>query len=247
MHAAAVIPARYASTRLPGKPLLRETGKYLIQHVYEQVRRAPSIERVLVATDDTRILDAVRSFGGEAVMTREDHPSGTDRVAEAARSLDATIIVNVQGDEPEIEPAHIDRVVSLMDEHDEAPIGTMACPFAAGADPRDPNKVKVVLDARGRALYFSRSLVPFPRDTGGVPRRPGDWLLHLGLYAYRRDFLFALASLPPTPMEQAEKLEQLRVLEHGHAIAVAVVDRAARGVDTAEDYAEFVERARRRE
>lgn len=242
MHAAAIIPARYSSTRLPGKPLLRETGKYLIQHVYEQASKASRVSRVVVATDDRRIFDAVRSFGGEAVMTREDHPSGTDRVAEAARSIDAEIIVNVQGDEPEMEPGHIDRLVALMEEHGDAPIGTLACPFAADGDPRDPNKVKVVLDGRGRALYFSRSLIPYPRDAGGVPGRPADWLLHLGLYAYRREFLFALASLPPTPLEQAEKLEQLRVLEHGHAMVVAVVDKAARGVDTAEDYAAFVKR-----
>ena len=245
MNAAAVIPARYASTRFPGKPLANETGKYLIQHVYEQVSRARSIAQVIVATDDERIRRAVQSFGGRAVMTRADHPSGTDRVAEVAAGLDAEIIVNVQGDEPEIEPGNIDQLVRLLADDAEVVIGTLACPFPAGADPRDPNAVKVVLDGRGRALYFSRALVPYPRDSGGVPTAGGPWLLHLGIYAYRRDFLLRLAKLPPTPLEQVEKLEQLRALENGYAIAIAVVERSAVGIDTPADYAAFVERMRR--
>jgi 3-deoxy-manno-octulosonate cytidylyltransferase (CMP-KDO synthetase) len=273
MNAAAVIPARYASTRFPGKPLANETGKYLIQHVYEQVSRARSVAQVIVATDDERIRRAVQSFGGRAVMTRADHPSGTDRVAEVAAGLDAEIIVNVQGDEPEIEPGNIDQLVRLLANDAEVVIGTLACPFPAGADPRDPNAVKVVLDGRGRALYFSRALVPYPRDSGGaatVARPPpavgvaqppsavcgtgvspvssaagGPWLLPLGIYAYRRDFLLRLAKLPPTPLEQVEKLEQLRALENGYAIAVAVVERSAVGIDTPADYAAFVERMRR--
>jgi 3-deoxy-manno-octulosonate cytidylyltransferase (CMP-KDO synthetase) len=264
MNVAAVIPARYASTRFPGKPLANETGKYLIQHVYEQVSRARSIAQVIVATDDERIRRAVQSFGGRAVMTRADHPSGTDRVAEVAAGLDAEIIVNVQGDEPEIEPGNIDKLVRLLADDAEVVIGTLACSFPAGADPRDPNAVKVVLDGRGRALYFSRALVPYPRDSGGaatVAQPPsavcgtgvspvssgvgGPWLLHLGIYAYRRDFLLRLAKLPPTPLEQVEKLEQLRALENGYAIAIAVVERSAVGIDTPADYAAFVERMRR--
>lgn len=237
MKAIAVIPARYASTRLPGKPLLRETGKYLIQHVYEQVQRCESIGQVIVATDDQRILDAVNSFGGKAVMTRADHPSGTDRVAEVARGGDADVVVNVQGDEPEIEPSNIDKLVALFSDP-RVEMATLACPFPANADPADPNAVKVAVAANGRALYFSRSLVPYPRDPNHT--RP---LLHIGIYAYRRNFLLKLATLSPTPLEQTEKLEQLRVLEHGHSISVALVDRAAIGIDTPEDYAAFVVRA----
>jgi 3-deoxy-manno-octulosonate cytidylyltransferase (CMP-KDO synthetase) len=245
MNAVAIIPARYASTRFPGKPLLRETGKYLIQHVYEQVSRARSLAEVIVATDDERIAEAVRSFHGRVVMTRSDHPSGTDRVAEVACGLDAEIIVNVQGDEPEIEPGNIDKLVSLLAGDTAVQIGTLACPFPSAADPTDPNAVKVVLDSRGRALYFSRSLIPYPRDTAGRPTVPAHWLLHLGIYAYRRAFLLELAKLPPTPLEQREKLEQLRTLENGHAIAVGIVEKAAIGIDTPEDYAVFVRRARR--
>lgn len=246
MKAVAIIPARYASSRFPGKPLARETGKFLIQHVVEQVNRARSIVETIVATDDRRILEAVESFGARAVMTREDHPSGTDRVAEVAAGVQADLIVNVQGDEPELEPAYIDRLVATMAANPDVPMGTLACPFADGSDPRDPNAVKVVLNRRGRALYFSRSLVPYPRDHKGIPDAPARWLLHLGIYAYRRDFLFTLASMPPTPLEQTEKLEQLRVLENGHDIAVTLVERAAIGIDTPGDYAEFVKRLARR-
>jgi 3-deoxy-manno-octulosonate cytidylyltransferase (CMP-KDO synthetase) len=242
VKAIAIIPARYASTRFPGKPLVKETGKYLIQHVCEQVGRASSITEVIVATDDERIAQAVRSFGGRVAMTRADHPSGTDRVAEVAQGLDAEIIVNVQGDEPEIEPAGIDKLVGLLAGDPAVQIGTLACPFGADTDPTDPNAVKVVLDARGRALYFSRSLIPYPRDTAGRPDRPGRWLLHLGIYAYRRSFLLKLAKLPPTPLEQREKLEQLRVLENGLTMAVGIVEKAAIGIDTPEDYAAFVGR-----
>lgn len=244
VKAVAIIPARYASSRFPGKLLAKETGKYLIQHVYDQARRAARLGDVIVAADDPRIADAVRSFGGKVTMTRTDHPSGTDRVAEVAASLDAPVIVNLQGDEPEIEPAYIDQLVDLMAADAEIPIGTLACPFPAGADPSDPNAVKVVRDARGRALYFSRALVPYPRDTGGRPTEPRRWLLHLGIYAYRREFLLKLAKMPPTPLEQEEKLEQLRVLENGYPLAVGIVNQATIGIDTPEDYAAFVERQR---
>ncbi len=242
MKTVAVIPARYASVRLPGKALLNRTGKYLVQHVYEQVCRAGSIEEVIVATDDERIEGAVLSFGGRAMMTRADHPSGTDRIAEVAAALDAEIVVNVQGDEPEIEPANIERLVALLRDDAGVQMATLACPFPPDANPADPNAVKVVIDGRGRALYFSRALVPYPRDAGGAIETPGDWLLHLGLYAYRRAFLLEFARLSPTPLEEREKLEQLRALEHGHAIAVAVVEQATVGIDTAEDYAAFVRR-----
>jgi 3-deoxy-manno-octulosonate cytidylyltransferase (CMP-KDO synthetase) len=247
--AAVVIPARYASTRFPGKPLARDTGRFLIQHVYERATQATTIRRVLVATDDQRILEAVRSFGGEAVMTRADHPSGTDRVAEAAASLDCDIVVNIQGDEPELEPACIDGLVDRLARDRDCVMATAACPFAAVPDssPTDANAVKVVIDGRGRALYFSRSLIPCPAaalpSASATPAGPP--YLHLGIYAYRRDFLMTLASLPPTPLERIERLEQLRALENGYRIAVVVVDKAAVGIDAPADYAAFVRRWQR--
>ncbi len=242
VNAVAVIPARFASTRLPGKPLLKDTGKYLIQHVCEQAARARRIHSVIVATDDERIAEAVRSFGGHVELTRADHPSGTDRVAEVASRIDADILINVQGDEPEIEPACIDRVVELLEGCDDVSIATLACPFAAGVNPADPNAVKAVVDRRGRAMYFSRSLVPYPRETAGQVTDPSRWLLHIGIYGYRRSTLLQLAELAPTPHEQCEKLEQLRFLENGFAIAVGIVERATVGIDTPDDYAAFVAR-----
>ncbi len=245
MEIVGVIPARFASTRLPGKPLLSDTGRPLIAHVVEAARRARSLERILVATDDPRIAQAVRDHGGEAVMTRADHPTGTDRVAEVATALtNARIIVNLQGDEPEIQGATIDRLVELLASDPEAPMATLAAPITDPAIHRDPSCVKVVFDARGRALYFSRAPIPFQRDPGG--REPGATLgwLHLGIYAYRRDFLLSLARLPQSPLESAEKLEQLRVLEAGFPIALAVVDEPSIGVDTPLDYDRFVARYR---
>lgn len=256
MNAVAVIPARFAAVRFPGKPLKNETGKYLIQHVVEQARAARTLARVIVATDDARIADAVRSFGGEAMMTREDHQSGTDRVAEVAERLDAEIVLNVQGDEPEMAPDNIDRLVRMMAERADAPIGTVACPFPAdcprqgAGSPHDPNCVKVVLDARARALYFSRAIIPFPRDLTNQGRLaeldPSAYLLHLGIYGFRRATLLELARLRPTTIETTERLEQLRWLEHGYDIAVAVGARPSGGIDTPEDYAAFVARWRAR-
>jgi len=246
VKAIAIIPARFGSSRLPGKPLLRETGKFLIQHVCEQVSRARQISEAIVATDDQRILEAVHSFGGRAVMTRSDHASGTDRVAEVATGLDADIIVNVQGDEPELEPSAIDRLVAMMASERELEIATLACPFAAGADPTDPGAVKVVVNRRGRALYFSRSLIPYSREGGGRVDDATRWLLHLGIYAYRRATLLELARLPRSLLEEMEKLEQLRFLENGYEIGVQKVERAAIGIDTPEDYAAFVRRQSRK-
>lgn len=239
----AVIPARFASTRLPGKPLLSETGRPLIRHVVEAARRASRLDRVLVATDDPRIAEAVAAFGGEAVMTRADHPSGTDRVAEVAAAIpEARIIVNLQGDEPEIQPGSLDLVVRLLDDDPEAPMSTVATPIRSEESYRDPSCVKVVVSSRNRALYFSRSPIPHHRD--GLPADTPPALLHLGLYAYRREFLLRLATLPPSPLERAEKLEQLRVLEVGYPIAVGLVDEPSIGIDTPEDYRRFVERWR---
>lgn len=247
MSAIAVIPARYGSTRFPGKPLAKETGKFLIQHVCERVQAAPGIRLVIVATDDQRIRDAVHSFGGRCVMTSPDHPSGTDRVAEVARDIACDVVVNVQGDEPEIEPDSIEALLAALRDGAHT-MATLACPFAVlqrqGIEvaPADPNCVKVVCSA-GRAIYFSRSLVPHRRNADADYEGP---YLHLGVYAYRRDFLLELAQWPPTPLERLEGLEQLRVLENGHSIAVAVVDRAVIGIDTPDDYAAFVERHRTR-
>ncbi len=239
MRTAIVIPARYASNRLPAKPLLRETGKYLVQHVYERACESSAAE-IIVATDDERIAAAVRSFGGRVAMTRADHASGTDRVAEVAETLEADVIVNLQGDEPLIEPASLDLLPGLLTRDPAADVATLAVPIASLEQWRDPNCVKVVRDAQGAALYFSRSPIPYVRD--GVP----DWgsglfLQHLGLYAYRRRFLLELAKQPPAPLEMSEKLEQLRVLALGRRIQVGIVAHASRGVDTPADYARFVQ------
>src|SRR4051794_28301385 len=190
MRTAIVIPARYASTRLPGKPLLRETGKYLVQHVYERACQARAADLVVIAPDDPRIEAAVAGFGGRVARTRRDHPSGTDRVAEVARQLSADLIVNLQGDEPLIDPASLDLLARLLRDHPDADMATLAVPFGSLEEFHNPNCVKVVCDAAGRALYFSRSPIPFVRD--GRPAllpRPPHFLLHLGLYAYRRAFL----------------------------------------------------------
>jgi 3-deoxy-manno-octulosonate cytidylyltransferase (CMP-KDO synthetase) len=242
MHTAIVIPARYASTRLPGKPLLRQTGKYLIQHVYERACQAKRADTVVVATDDPRIVAAVESFGGQVVRTHRDHPSGTDRVAEVARGLDADLIINLQGDEPLVDPDSLDLLVELLEGHPQADMATLATPLHNLEKWHSPHCVKVVCDTAGRALYFSRSPIPFVRD--GQPdfrRQPPCFLQHLGLYAYRRNFLLRLAALPPAPLEQLEKLEQLRVLALGHAIQVGLVEAEGFGVDTYEDYERFVE------
>jgi 3-deoxy-manno-octulosonate cytidylyltransferase (CMP-KDO synthetase) len=237
----AIIPARWGSTRLEGKPLLAETGKPLIQHVVEAVRQAKRVDRVIVATDDERIAQAVRAFGGEAMMTRGDHACGTDRISEAAAKLglaDEDVVVNVQGDEPEIPPECVDRLVELI-ENCDAPMATLATPLAS-KEADDPNRVKVVLAGDGTTLYFSRAKIPYDRDrAGGV-----EYLLHLGVYAYRVAFLKRFSSLTPTAAEQAEKLEQLRTLEHGYRIVADVVDYDGAGIDTAEDYAAFVARTR---
>jgi 3-deoxy-manno-octulosonate cytidylyltransferase (CMP-KDO synthetase) len=240
MKTAVVIPARYASTRLPGKPLLRETGKYLVQHVYERACQAQGVDQVIVATDDPRIAAAVRGFGGRVEMTRRDHTSGGDRVAEVARRLDADCVVNLQGDEPLIEPSAIEMLIRLVGETD-ADMATLAAPLLSVEQWRNPNCVKVVCDAAGQALYFSRSPIPFVRD--GQPDfrlRPPRFLQHLGIYAYRRRFLLTVADLPPHPLELLEKLEQLRVLAHGRRIQVGVVGQSTPGVDTYDDYLRFV-------
>ncbi|MFP4107316.1 MAG: 3-deoxy-manno-octulosonate cytidylyltransferase [Phycisphaerae bacterium] len=239
MKRIAIIPARYGSTRLPGKPLLDETGKPLIRHVVEQVRQADRLDDIVVATDDERIVSAVEGFGGKAVMTSTECRTGTDRLAEAARKLDLTaddVVVNVQGDEPDIPPSCIDRLINLL-ETDTAPMATLATRLLPNSA-ADPNRVKVVFDRNGLALYFSRAKIPHDRDATGEV----DYYLHLGIYAYRVGFLEEFAAMENTPAESAEKLEQLRALENGYRIAVAPVSYDGNGIDTREDYAAFVER-----
>jgi 3-deoxy-manno-octulosonate cytidylyltransferase (CMP-KDO synthetase) len=244
VRAAAVIPSRLGSTRLPEKALLQGTGKYLVQHVWERVKLARSIDRVVVATDHRRIFDAVRSFGGEAVMTSPDHKSGTDRVAEVARSLGAEwdVVVNVQGDEPQIDAADLDLLVeSLASERDrDCAVATLATPIRSDADLASANVVKVVVDAAGRALYFSRSVVPHFSRAG---RTPVEAYKHRGVYAFRRAALLELAALPVAPLEELERLEQLRWLFHGRRIRAIVTPRDGIGIDTADDYRRFVEGA----
>lgn len=234
-----------ASTRLPGKPLLSETGKPLIQHVVENASRVRTLDRVVVATDDQVIIDVVEGFGGEAVMTGP-HPNGTSRLAEALTLIgsDHEIIVNVQGDEPELEPSVIDALVAGISADTDAPMATLCSRFAEGEDPTNPNIVKLVRDVHGRAMYFSRSLIPHDRDACEVRTKPNEtYWKHPGLYAYRRDFLANVyPTLTSTPLEEVEKLEQLRILEHGYAIAVIEANAPEPGIDTPEQYAAFVKR-----
>ena len=218
MPAIGIIPARYASTRFPGKPLAEIAGVPMIERVYQQTRKASSLTEVYIATDDSRIADVCAGFGAEVLLTRADHPTGTDRVAEAASKLDADVIVNVQGDEPLIAPTVVDAAVDALLASPDNVMSTVVHALDEDAA-NDPNRVKVVLDLHGFALYFSRSIIPYPR----AETVAAHWQ-HVGLYAYRRDFLRAFVELPRTPAEQAEELEQLRALEHGYRIRCAVVE-----------------------
>jgi 3-deoxy-manno-octulosonate cytidylyltransferase (CMP-KDO synthetase) len=229
----AVIPARYQSTRLPAKSLADIAGRPMIEHVYRRAAEARLVDGVIVATDDDRIARAVAGFGGTAWMTRPDHPSGTDRLAEVADALDCRIIVNVQGDEPLLDPAVIDAVVAPLLQDAAIEMATACRPLREPGEFTNPNVVKVVRDRAGRALYFSRAPVPWPRP---VPfAAPAEARAHLGLYAYRRDVLRRLAALPASELERVESLEQLRALAHGIDILVVDTDHYSIGVDTAED------------
>ena len=233
-----VIPARYGSKRLPGKPLLRETGKPLVVHVLERALEARHVSRALVATDDERIRDAVIAAGGEAVMTGAGHRNGTERIGEVAAGLPhEDHFVNLQGDEPEIDPADIDLLVTTLVESG-APVATLAAPLEAEAEFLDPAVVKVVLDRESRAIYFSRAPIPFPRDGGG----PAGALRHVGIYGFTRDALLGYPGLPVSALEGTERLEQLRFLEAGIAVRVALVERAPAGIDTIQGYRAFVKR-----
>jgi 3-deoxy-D-manno-octulosonate cytidylyltransferase len=243
--AAVVIPARLEARRFPRKVLARDTGKYLIQHVYEAVVGTSGVTRVIIATDSEEVGQAARSFGAEFCMTSADHVSGTDRVAEVARQLDEDVIVNVQGDEPLMSQDDVERLITALAPAAD-PTATMAtpCPMATLARPRrdvegyhDPNHVKVVVDVHGRALYFSRSPIP-ARAHGAAPEV--EWLHHIGVYAFRREFLQIFTGLSETALEKQERLEQLRVLENGYNIQIVRTEKNYLGIDTPEEYREFV-------
>ncbi len=250
-----IIPARYGSTRFEGKPLKDATGWPLIRHVYEQVKKAKTVDHIVVATDDERIKRAVEDFGGQAIMTSDQHPSGTDRLAETVSKLSDPydIIVNVQGDEPEIEPALIDQIIRLH-QKSGAFMSTMVCPFpknklSGHGSPLDPSCVKAILgqpiegiDQGFFALYFTRALAPYPRTTSGAIENSAHYYMHIGMYAYSPEALQAYVKMPQSFLEKTESLEQLRILENGHSIAAQVIDAATPGIDTPEDYAAFIQR-----
>jgi 3-deoxy-manno-octulosonate cytidylyltransferase (CMP-KDO synthetase) len=240
------IPARFGSTRFPAKVLAKDTGKFLIQHVYEQACLSKLPDNVIIAADDKRIADACASFGADCIMTNPDCPSGTDRIAEAVGGLDFDIVVNLQADEPEIDPANIDAVAKLLLDNPDYPMATLSAEFQNAGQISDPNIVKVVVTSiehqvSSIALFFSRSVIPYDRRQGGIgPVK--NYLRHLGIYAYRKDFLLKITKLPQTPLEKIEKLEQLRAIENGFDILVAKVKHICPGIDTPEQYAEFVKR-----
>jgi 3-deoxy-manno-octulosonate cytidylyltransferase (CMP-KDO synthetase) len=269
-----VIPARYNSKRFAGKVLAKDTGKFLIQHTFERAALARLPEKVLIATDDQRVVDACRSFGAECVLTSAEHNSGTDRIAEVVAGIDAEIVVNLQADEPEIEPGNIDYVAKILLDNPDYPMATLAAEFQNANQIADPNIVKVIvawsvqrsadrknaedIDSRfrgndkyaerytlnadcGKAIYFSRAPIPYDRAKSGI----GDtrqYLRHLGIYAYRKEFLLKITALPQTPLEKIEKLEQLRAVENGFGILVGKVEHICDGIDTPQQYAEFVKR-----
>jgi len=231
-----IIPCRMGSTRFPGKPLVRILGRPMVEHVYRRAERSPVLSRLVVATDSLEIKRVVESFGGEVVMTGSGHRTGTDRVAEAAGKIPADIIVNIQGDEPALEPRMIDQAVSPLLDDDSVLMSTLIKRITDKEDLLNPSLARVVVDGRGDALYFSRALIPFVRDgLESLSLEERCFFKHVGIYVFRRDFLFTFAGLPPTPLETAEGLEMLRALEHGYRIRTVVTEYDSRGVDTPED------------
>jgi len=277
----ACIPARYGSTRLAGKVLAKDTGKFLIQHTYERACLAKLPEKVIIAADDERIVTAAKTFSAECVLTSPKHKSGTDRTAEAVANMDVNIVVNLQADEPEIDPKNIDYLAELLIKNPDYPMATLAANFQNAEQIADPNIVKVVVtsivhqaseggsvkrslamaipkafgfeaatqkrtsDEIGRAIYFSRFPIPYDREKSGVGSL-NQYLRHIGIYAYRKEFLLKITALPQTPLEKIEKLEQLRAIENGFDILVGKVKHTCDGIDTPEQYAEFVQRYRKR-
>ena len=243
MRVLGCIPARYGSTRFPAKVLAKDTGKYLLQHTCERACQAKLLEKVIIATDDERVAAAAKSFGADWAMTSPEHQSGTDRIAEAVADIDVDIVVNLQADEPEIDPTNIDHLAELLVNNPDYPMATLAAEFQRAEQVADPNIVKVVLDRKAGAIYFSRSPIPYNRDEAGIGKL-NQYLRHLGIYAYRKEFLLKITALQQTPLEKIEKLEQLRVLESGFRILVGKVKHTCDGIDTPEQYAAFVARYR---
>ena len=240
----ACIPARLASTRFANKVLAKDTGKFLIQHTYERACMAKSVEKVIIAADDEKVVEAGQSFGAECILTSVEHKSGTDRIAEAVANIDVDIVVNLQADEPEIDPENIDYLAQLLIDNPDYPMATLAAEFKNAEQIDDPNIVKVITDCNNKAIYFSRSVIPYDREKAGT----GDvkqYLRHIGIYAYRKKFLLKITSLPQTPLEKIEKLEQLRAIENGFAILVGKAKHTCDGIDTPEQYAAFVRRYRK--
>lgn len=241
MKVIACIPARYDSTRFPAKVLAKDTGKFLIQHTWENASLAKLPDKVIIAADDKKIANAAKTFGAECILTSPHHKSGTDRIAEAVADIEADIIINLQADEPEIDPANIDFLVQLLIDNPEGQMATLAADFNNTAQIADPNIVKVITDCNDRAIYFSRAVIPYDRDSAGIGKVT-QYLRHIGIYAYRREFLLKITSLPQTELEKIEKLEQLRAIENGLPILVGKVSHFCDGIDTPDQYAEFVAR-----
>ncbi|MHC4114822.1 MAG: 3-deoxy-manno-octulosonate cytidylyltransferase [Planctomycetota bacterium] len=237
----ACIPARYDSTRFAGKVLANDTGKFLIQHTYEQARLAKLPEKVIIAADDERIVSAARSFGAECIMTSAEHKSGTDRIAEAVVDMEVEIVLNLQADEPEIDPENIDCLAELLMKDPYFQMATLAADFQSKEQIANPNIVKVVTDFSGMAIYFSRAPIPYDREKAGTGEL-NQYLRHIGVYAYRKQFLLKLTDLPQGHLEKIEKLEQLRAIENGYSISVGKVQHTCDGIDTPQQYAEFVAR-----
>ncbi|MHC4545287.1 MAG: 3-deoxy-manno-octulosonate cytidylyltransferase [Planctomycetota bacterium] len=244
MKIIACIPARYGSTRLAGKVLAKDTGKFLIQHTYERACAASLPEKVIIAADDEKIAAAAGTFGAECILTSVEHKSGTDRIAEAVKDIDVEIVVNLQADEPEIDPQNIDYLAELLVKNPDYQMATLAADFQNPEQIANPDIVKVITDSNGRAIYFSRAPIPYDRDKSGVGKLQ-QYLRHIGIYAYRKQFLLKITALPQTKLEKIEKLEQLRAIENGFSILVGKVKHTCDGIDTPDQYAEFVARVRR--
>lgn len=241
MKILACIPARYGSTRLAGKVLAKDTGKFLIQHTYERACLAALPEKVIIAADDQRIAAAAETFGAECILTSTEHKSGTDRIAEAVKDIDVEIVVNLQADEPEIDPQNIDYLAELLANNPDYQMATLAADFQNPEQVANPDIVKVIIDSSDCAIYFSRAPIPYDREKSGVGKLQ-QYLRHIGIYAYRKQFLLKITALPQTKLEKIEKLEQLRAIENGFSILVGKVKHTCDGIDTPQQYAEFVKR-----
>jgi 3-deoxy-manno-octulosonate cytidylyltransferase (CMP-KDO synthetase) len=239
----ACIPARYGSTRLAGKVLAKDTGKFLIQHTYERACAASLPEKVIIAADNERIAAAAKTFGAECILTSVEHKSGTDRIAEAVKDIDVEIVVNLQADEPEIDPQNIDYLAGLLVKNPDYSMATLAADFQNPEQIANPDIVKVITDCNSRAIYFSRAPIPYNREKAGVGKIQ-QYLRHIGIYAYRKQFLLKITALPQSKLEKIEKLEQLRSIENGFQILVGKVKHTCDGIDTPQQYAEFVKRVK---